>query len=173
MSNDLEKRSYPAVTLRAAGRKLEGYAAVFNTETRIGSFNERIAPGAFTKTLTENNDILALVDHDKGKLLARTASGSLKLSEDAKGLHFALDLPDTQLGRDIQALAERRDLGGMSFGFLVTDDKWNGNIRELRSVNLIEISVVQAFPAYTTTEIALRHKPSLTALQRKRLLEVL
>src|SRR3546814_15243138 len=56
------------------------------------------------------------------------------------------------------ALAERGDLGGCSFGFVVNagGDAWNGTVRELHSVELREVSIVQAWPAYADTEIHLR-----------------
>lgn len=156
---DIERRG-AAGGLRASGRTLTGYAAVFGTETRMGSFTERIAPGAFSKSLASGRDILALLDHRADVLLGRTASGTLKLSEDDKGLRFDLELPDTQAGRDLVALAERGDLGGMSFGFIAEDEEWTGNTRELRQVDLREVSVIQAFPAYQQTEISLRNKPA-------------
>lgn len=156
---DIERRG-AAGGLRASGRTLTGYAAVFGTETRMGSFTERIAPGAFSKSLASGRDILALLDHRADVLLGRTASGTLKLTEDAKGLRFDLELPDTQAGRDLVALAERGDLGGMSFGFIAEDEEWTGNTRELRQVDLREVSVIQAFPAYQQTEISLRNKPA-------------
>jgi hypothetical protein len=83
----------------------------------------------------------------------------LKLSEDAKGLRFELKVPDTAAGRDVIALAERGDLGGMSFGFVATDEAWDGDTRELRAVDLHEISVVQSWPAYSQTEVSLRSRP--------------
>src|SRR5690606_33435859 len=118
----------------------------------------RIAPGAFRGALA--GDVLALLDHDKGKVLGRTRSGSLRLTEDSKGLAFSLDLPDTQAGRDVQALAERGDLGGMSFGFMVPKggESWTGNTRTLNKIDLKEISIVQAWPAYPDTEVALRNR---------------
>ena len=72
--------------LRAAGRKLEGYAARFNVEARIGDFTEVIRSGAFAGSLAVGRDILALVDHDRTRVLARTRSGNLWLSEDSCGL---------------------------------------------------------------------------------------
>lgn len=156
---EIERRG-AAGGLRATGRTLTGYAAVFNDETHIGSFSERIAPGAFRDSLASGRDVLALLDHRADVLLGRTRSGTLKLTEDAKGLRFDLELPDTQAGRDLVALAERGDLGGMSFGFVAEDESWTGNTRELRSVSLHEISVVQSWPAYQTTEISLRNKPA-------------
>ena len=152
----IERRGVSGLT--ANGRTLSGYAAVFNAETRIGGFTESIAPGAFTATLASGRDILALRDHQPDALLGRTSSGTLTLAEDAKGLRFDLKLPDTQPGRDLVALAERGDLGGMSFGFVATDEAWTGDKRELRAVDLREISVVQSWPAYQQTEISLRHR---------------
>ena len=66
--------------LRAKGRKLEGYAAIFGTEARVSDFREVIRPGAFKASLA--GDVLALADHDPAKVLARTRSGTLRLAED-------------------------------------------------------------------------------------------
>lgn len=158
-ADNLERRASAGVT--ASGRKLTGYVARFDTEARIGQFTETIKPGAFRASLASGRDILALADHDAGKVLGRTRSGTLQLSEDANGLQFTLQMPDTQTGRDLIALAERGDLGGCSFGFTVPKDgdHWDGDRRELRSVELHEVSIVQSWPAYEGTEIALRHRP--------------
>lgn len=155
---DAIERRGAAGGVSATGRTLSGYAAVFGQETRIGGFSERIAPGAFAKSLASGRDVLALLDHRADVLLGRTKSGTLKLSEDAKGLRFDLTIPDTQAGRDLVALAERGDLGGMSFGFRAVDEAWTGDTRELRAVELHEVSVVQSWPAYQQTEISLRNR---------------
>jgi uncharacterized protein len=168
MGGGVEIEQRRAVEVRAAGRRLEGYAAVYDTETRIGNFLESIAPGAFTRSL-QDRDILALVDHDTTRLLGRTKSGSLKLTEDSRGLKFELNVPDTQAGNDALALAERGDLGGMSFGFLVPDggDEWQGDKRTLTNVDLKEISVVSAWPAYPNTTVQARSTtPRLNQLRR-------
>jgi HK97 family phage prohead protease len=112
----LERHSLK-LKVRAQGRQLAGYAAVFNSDAAIGDFVESIAPGAFRASL--GNDIVALVDHDAGKELARTRSRTLRLAEKGKGLLFSLDVPQTTFGADILALAERGDVGSMSFGFNV------------------------------------------------------
>jgi len=152
----LEKR-FQKMELRTKGRRLEGYAALFGSEARIGvDLVETIAPGAFTATLEHRADILALVDHDPARVLARTRSGTLRLAQDTRGLAFDLDVPDTQAGRDVLSLAERGDLGGMSFGFTARDEHIDGNRRELRAVDLFEISVVAAFPAYDGTVVNAR-----------------
>jgi len=150
----IEKRF--SAEIRAKARRLEGYAATFGTEARINDFREIIRPGAFRASLT--GDVLALADHDPAKVLARTRSGTLRLAEDSRGLAFSIDLPDTTAGHDILELAERGDLGGMSFGFSVPDggQRWIDDLRELVAVNLMEISVVSSWPAYEGTTVTAR-----------------
>lgn len=154
---DFERRSL-AIEIRAKGRRLEGYAATFGAEARIGAMVETIRPGAFAATLAAKPDVLALVDHDPSRVLARTRSGTLRLAEDSRGLAFDLDLPDTTHGRDLLALAERNDLGGMSFAFKVRPggESRTRERRELLAVDLFEVSVVQAFPAYEGTSVTAR-----------------
>lgn len=165
----IERRS-AAAEVRASGRRLEGYAATFGAVAELGRVREIIAPGAFRASLTAAADILALLDHDAGKVLGRTRSGSLWLSEDSRGLAFSLDLPETQAGADVLALATRGDLGGMSFGFTVPTDgeSWQGDQRTLKAVQLHEISVVSAWPAYPDTSIALRSLAAVEERERRR-----
>jgi len=59
----------------------------------------------------------------------------------------------------VLALAERGDLGGMSFGFTATDERRDGDRRILRAVDLFEVSVVSAWPAYPETTVQARWKP--------------
>jgi len=163
-----ERRSAP-IELRAKGRRLEGYAALYGVRARISNeFDEEIRQGAFTGSLRSGRDVLALVDHDPARLLARTRSGTLRLSQDSTGLAFDLDVPDTSEGRDVLALAERGDLGGMSFGFSVSPggETREGGVRVLEALRLHEISVVKAWPAYDGTVITPR---SREAIQRFRL----
>lgn len=163
----LEKRA--VLELRARDRKLEGYAAKFNIEARLEDFVERVAPGAFAASLQSGRDVVALVDHDTSKILARTRSGSLRLSEDSTGLAFDLSVPGTQPGRDVLELAERGDLGGMSFAFLVPEggETWDGNLRTLTAIDLFEISVVSAWPAYGGTTVAARARAPRLAVARR------
>lgn len=174
----LERRA--GVELRASpdGRRLQGYAARFGVEARIGNFRESIVPGAFRASLASGTDVLALVDHDPARLLARTASGTLALQEDSDGLAFSIAVPDTTLGRDVLELARRGDLGGMSFGFRVKDEAWPAtDQRQLRVVDLIEVSVVHAHPAYAQTSVIARTRgpaeDAARAARRRRWLETL
>lgn len=138
---------------------LKGYAAVFGEMADIGGyFREVLAPGAFTKTL-KTADVRAYFDHDRGRVLGRSSSGTLRLEEDRKGLAVEIDLPDTSDGRDVRTLVERGDVSGMSFGFIVLRQEWDETgdvpVRTIHEVELREVSVVSE-PAYEGTSIALR-----------------
>ena len=173
--NGTETRA--AVEFRAGGRRLEGRAASFNVPAQIGGFSETIRAGAFRASLaTPGRDVLCLADHDPARLLARQSSGTLRLAEDAQGLSFSLDLPDTGTGRDLLELAQRGDLGGMSFGFIARREAWPTlNTRELHEVELHEISVVQAWPAYPQTSVSARARAlgHHEAARRLRLLTIM
>lgn len=168
-SDGLERRA--GVELRAApGRRLVGIAAPFNREARIGDFTEVIAPGAFSASLARpGGDVLALLDHDPTRLLGRQASGTLRLEEGAAGLAFDLALPQTTLGNDLLALVERGDVRGMSFGFRPVREDWPARDRRvLQAVDLIEISVIQAFAAYDATTVQARGRADAANARRRR-----
>lgn len=136
------------------GMTFEGYAAVFNSDSSPLPFTERIAPGAFRKSLQSRNDIKLLWNHDTSMVLGSTRAGTLRLVEDSYGLKAIASLPDTQAGRDAAVLLKRGDVSAMSFGFTVPmgGDSWDktGNVRTLNRVSLHEVSLV-AFPAYSAT----------------------
>ena len=105
-------------------------------------------------SLAAGRDVLALMDHQPDRLLARTSNGTLRLTETAEGLRFELDAPNTQLGHDAVAMAEAGLLGGVSIGFRVAKggDVWpTTTTRHLLAVDLVELSLIQAFPAYPTS----------------------
>lgn len=143
------------------GNTFVGYAAVFNSPSEPLPFVERIAPGAFEKTLrNRKRDIRLYVNHNSNLVLASRRSGTLRLSEDERGLRVEADLPDTTAGRDIRELMRTGVVDKMSFGFQVDrrGDKWNedGTERILTSVRLFEVSIVTGFPAYEQTTAAVR-----------------
>jgi uncharacterized protein len=139
--------------LDGGGMTFSGYAAVFNAPSEPLPFIERIAPGAFKRSLDARNDVKLLWNHDSSMVLGSTRAGTLRLEEDNIGLRVSADLPDTQAGRDAAYLIKRGDVDSMSFGFSVPKggDEWvSENERVLKSVRLFEASVV-AFPAYSQT----------------------
>lgn len=138
--------------------RLSGYAAVFNDPSVPLPFSERIAPGAFRKTLSETPDVRLLINHE-GLPLARTKNSTLALSEDEVGLRFDAELPDTSEARDLYTLIQRGDVDQMSFAFRVIRQKWNSDRTErtLTEVSLADgdVSVV-TYPAYPTTTVEAR-----------------
>lgn len=160
---------------------VDGYAAVFNSLSEVifewdaGRFREQVAPGAFAKTLREQN-IPLLVEHAQLPL-ATTGSGTLTLSEDARGLHFVSELEPTD--PDVQRLIpkmRRGDLNRCSFGFIPMrqswDDKARPRLRTLHEVRLIDVSIV-ARPAYPATEAKVRKALADDGLDAELIVELL
>lgn len=160
-----------------ATQSVSGYAAVFNSPALIyEDLEETIMPGAFSKALA-NSDIRCLFDHDWGKVLGRTKSGTLRLSEDEHGLKFEVDLPNTSIAKDLAESMARGDINQCSFGFVPTGETWDWNStpvkRSINEVELYEVSVV-SLPAYDDTEASLsRSKKEFqeTIQQRKALIK--
>lgn len=140
--------------------KLEGYAALFNSETDLFFCTESIAPGAFKDCIERGDDVRALIDHDPSLIIARTPK-TLQLSEDEKGLRVVINPANTSVGRDIVESIRRGDITQMSFGFYIEAEsvQWAGEGREkphftIERVRLFDVSPV-TFPAYEETEIGL------------------
>jgi HK97 family phage prohead protease len=133
------------------GMTFEGYAAVFNSESEdLGGFREYIAPGAFKRSLQSRNEVKLLWNHDAGEPLASVRGGTLKLTEDDRGLKVEARLANTSRGRDVAELIRSKTVDSMSFGFSVIKDTWDGNVRTLNAVRLFEVSLV-SFAAYQQT----------------------
>ena len=147
---------------RGSPGTIAGYAALFNKPSvDLGGYVEFLAPGAFRSTLARvarrQHDVLALSEHDHKSLLGRLSAGNLTLQEDNVGLRFTLELPDTQLGRDVRELVGRGILRGMSFSFAVIRDEWgrdgdNKRRRTVHDMTMFEISTVGS-PAYPFTSV--------------------
>jgi HK97 family phage prohead protease len=162
--SDLEFRTFDAdiTEVRAAedgkGMTFGGYAWKYDSPSLPLPFTERIAPGAFTRSLKSRAEIRAYVNHDDTLLLGSRRAGTLRIDDRADGGWVEIDLPDTSWGRDIRTLVERGDIGaqgngGMSFGFSTVKDKWNddGTERTLVEAKLWEVSVVTSTSAYMST----------------------
>jgi HK97 family phage prohead protease len=119
--------------------------------------------------LEDNKDIAFLDEHDPKKILARTSSGTLKLSEDERGLKFDATLPDTSTARDLAENIQHGNVRGVSFGFNEPEDRWDMDgdipVRTLLNVPIGEVSAT-AFPAYPATDISLRSAQFESAIQR-------
>lgn len=154
------RASLPAeIRADESGVRVAGYAAVFDQPADIaGLFTEVVAPGAF-RTAIGRDDVVFLVNHD-GLPLARTRSGTLKLTEDLHGLRVetVLDAEDPDV-RAIVPKMRRGDLDKMSFAFRATRQQWDDTVdpprRTILEAELYDVSIVTT-PAYDGTEIGLR-----------------
>jgi HK97 family phage prohead protease len=134
----------------ADGMSFTGYAAVFNSDSEPLPFIERIAPGAFKRSLQSRNEVKLLWNHDAGEPLASVRGGTLRLTEDEIGLRVEATLANTSRGKDVAELIRSKTIDSMSFGFSVIKDSWQGEVRTLEAVRLFETSIV-SWPAYTAT----------------------
>lgn len=160
--SDYEVRYSTDIRASDSGR-LTGYAAVFNSRSvDLGGFVEVIRPGAFARSLREFPDVLALVEHDTNRVLARTTNSTLTIAEDERGLRVDIDPADTSYARDILSLVRRGDIWGMSFRFrpfaggATLDTSTTPAVRTLTAVQLSEVSIV-VNPAYPATDVSVRH----------------
>lgn len=160
------------------GMTFHGYAAVFNSDSNPLPYwgTERIAPGAFSKSLAESRNVRMFLNHNPDHVLASTRNNTLRLAEDEVGLRVEADLPDTSAGRDLSYLLKRGDVDSMSFGFIPVksqkrDDGVDGHIHS--EVRLFEVSPVTSWPAYDATSAFVRHLADLTDTAPEPLAEAL
>jgi hypothetical protein len=151
---------------------LSGYAAVFNEDTTIdsweGRFIERLAPGAFTKTLRDRGDkIKVLFNHGFDPSIGDKPLGKpARMEERDRGLWVEVPLDDTSYNRDLVASLRSGALDGMSFRFSVVREDWDETrdtpIRTLKEVRLFEFGPV-TFPAYEATTAGVRAREAYQA----------
>jgi len=159
-TNNKRSIAYSNLEIRADGdgKTLVGYAAVFDSPSEPLPWTEFVRRGAFAKTINDGADVRLLVDHE-GVPLARTKSGTLRISEDDKGLRVEADLDEANpdAARVMSAL-RRGDVSQMSFAFEPVKDSWSSDkkTRELKEVKLFDVSVV-TYPAYEETMVQLRN----------------
>ena len=144
---------------------IEGYAAIFDSETLIGSeewgFYESIDRKAFEGA--DMKDVPLKYNHsDSVPILARTRNKSLSLSIDDKGLFIRAELLDTQDGKDMYQRIKTGLIDKMSFAFTVKEEdvRYNKNSDVphrtiLRFDRIFDVSVVDT-PAYDGTSIYAR-----------------
>lgn len=136
-----------------------GCASTTGQAYDMGFYQETISRGAFKRTLGENPDVQLLINHE-GLPLARTANGSLSLSEEDAGLMFTADLStaDPDAAR-IASKVQAGLLNECSFAFRVINQEWDDDYenRDIKEVSLHrgDVSIVN-FGANPNTSVALR-----------------
>jgi HK97 family phage prohead protease len=153
---------------------LHGYMAVFNQWTEIdsweGKFKERIAPGAFKKTLSEFGDrVKILFNHGFDPSIGDKPLGKPRtLKEDDKGLYVEVPLDDTSYNRDLVASVRSGALDGMSFRFSVSRETWDKEDSSLPERTIGEVARLYeggpvTFPAYEATTAGVRARDAYQA----------
>lgn len=159
--------------------RMEGYACVFGQRSVLmadwqhGPVYEVVEPGAITEDIIRSSDIVACIEHNPDRMIARSVNGegTLSLAPDDNGLKVSWDVIDTTESRDCYENVKAGNYRGMSFGFWVdpnTDVSYtkdtetiNGKevevkVRHINTVQgLFDVSVV-AHPAYPTTSVESR-----------------
>ncbi len=164
------------------GLTFEGYGAVFNSPTRIdsweGMFDEQIAPGAFRKSIREN---IPKFQFDHGRSVFGTLPCGVisNITEDDNGLFVTARMSASWYWEPLREAVGSGAVDGMSFRFSVVRDEWRdaaGKIvkpedleealwtgsrgvllRTLKEVKVTEVGPV-VWPAYGATTAALRSK---------------
>lgn len=154
------------------GLTLVGYAAVFNSPTRIagmgGDFTEVISPGAFRRTIRAQRPVMQF-DHGQHPLIGSLPIASIRsLAEDDRGLHVEARVFDNWLTEPLRDAIREEAITGMSFRFSVVKDSWTkteqgDRVRTLKEVRLFELGPV-VHPAYQDTSVALRSLERATGL---------
>ena len=155
-------------------RTIEGYAIVFNKESRVmydtekqRAFIEIIESGAVTEELLRNCDIKAVLEHDKRRLLARCnrGSGTLSLEIDEYGLKYRLSAPNTVDGDFAIEMISRGDIFGSSFAYYANDkdarkvsySKRGGLlVRTVHAIDRISDVSPVSEPAFYGTDVTVR-----------------
>lgn len=170
-----EQRSITSeIKLSNDSRLVEGYALLFNTESRdLGGFTEIIEPNSLDGVI-ERSDVFCVLNHQNERgILARSkkGSGSLILEVDETGLKYLFEAPNTALGDELLEYLKRGDITGSSFAFIVNEDKWENNngkyLRRIKSFDLL-FDVSPVFnPAYEETSVAKRSLDNILEEQRQ------
>jgi HK97 family phage prohead protease len=176
MSTNIVRASWPGgFELRGTDGgppTLVGHFAVFDQWTTIdsvreGKFLERVAPGAFTRTFTEDRArIRVLFQHGKDPQIGdRPIAALTELREDGRGAWYAATLLDGLPPMIVSGL--RSGVYGSSFRFTVTAEDFVSRTRAsaynpdalpertIRSARVFEMGPV-TFPAYAGATAGIR-----------------
>jgi HK97 family phage major capsid protein/HK97 family phage prohead protease len=167
--SDVEVRHLDGVradTSDARSPKLVGHAIRTAVRSQdLGGFVEIVSPEGLTRALERSQDLVALANHDEGRVLGRRTAKTLTIEQDAQGLRFTLTPPAHEAGL-VDTIA-RGDAPFASFAFRSFKDHWDERTtpptRTLLDFELRELSVGIAFPAYADTSVV-----ALRSLERAR-----
>lgn len=159
-------------------RYLQGYAAVFNSRSRLIAergrvFYEYIEREAFDDVLERGDlDVLLTFNHKFDQIMGRTKSGTLELRTDETGLFFKAEVPNTSLGNDTWEMVQRGDYPDCSFVFTIEKDRWErdaeGNpIHFVERVNGLYDVAICVNGAYEQTSVSAEYARAIEELEEE------
>ena len=165
-----EVRTYPALALRvvdldadAGLSELHGRAVPYQTESNVGWYLEKIAKGAFDKSIKEAaRGLPLLLWHDNRSWPIGRSADWTSTNE---GLDGVWELDDSEAAQRAGRQARDGFMVGMSVGFLpiksdwaiVNDEQWMDGERDTvtrTEARLLEVSLTPT-PAYAGAQVAL------------------
>jgi len=154
-----------SVHARAIGdgmpKEIGGIAAVVNSVTDLGYFEEVITPGAFDYALSREYDIRCLFNHEAELILGRTKAETCKVFVNADGNLEYTWIPDYENPTHMSVVRSimRGDITQSSFAFTIKEQSWADSTkygtmgkRTIKIIDeLFDVSPV-TYPAYSETE---------------------
>ncbi len=176
-----ERRTFTGtVHTRAEGegmpKEIGGIAAVINSVTDLGYFEEVIERGAFDYALNKEYDIRCLFNHEAELILGRTKADTCKVFVNADGNLEYTWVPDYENPTHMSVVRSimRGDITQSSFAFTIKEQKWSDSTKYgtmgKRTITVIEdlydVSPV-TYPAYADTEADARSIVALRDQERE------
>lgn len=161
-----EKRTFTGtVNYRADGegmpKEVGGIAAVVNSVTDLGYFEEEILTGAFDNALNKEYDIRCLFNHEADLILGRTKADTCRVFVNGDGNLEYTWTPDYENPTHMSVVRSimRGDITQSSFAFTIKEQTWSESTKYgtmgKRTIKVIEdlydVSPV-TYPAYEDTE---------------------
>jgi HK97 family phage prohead protease len=161
-----ERRTFTGTVIaRSEGenmpKEIGGIAAVINSVTDLGYFEEVIERGAFDYALSKEYDIRCLFNHEAELILGRTLSGTCNVFVNGDGNLEYTWVPDYENPTHMSVVRSimRGDITQSSFAFTIKEQNWSESTKYgtmgKRTITVIEelydVSPV-TYPAYADTE---------------------
>jgi len=142
-------------------KEIGGIAAVVNSVTDLGYFEEVITPGAFDYALSREYDIRCLFNHEAELILGRTKADTCNVFVNADGNLEYTWIPDYENPTHMSVVRSimRGDITQSSFAFTIKEQTWTDSTKYgtmgKRTITVIDelfdVSPV-TYPAYSETE---------------------
>jgi uncharacterized protein len=171
-----ERRTFTGTVIaRSEGenmpKEIGGIAAVINSVTDLGYFEEVIEKGAFDNALNKEYDIRCLFNHEAELILGRTKANTCNVFVNGDGNLEYTWVPDYENPTHMSVVRSimRGDITQSSFAFTIKEQRWSESTKYgsmgKRTITIIEdlydVSPV-TYPAYADTEADAR---SIVALR--------